>query len=43
MAQSVWMAYGKGYQKWWSSGVSLYLKVKGAAALMFDEGELGNH
>lgn len=26
-----------------SSGVSLYLNVNSAAALVFDEGELGNH
>lgn len=26
-----------------SSGVSLYLKVDSAAAVVFDEGELGNH
>lgn len=26
-----------------SSGMSLYLKVDSAAALLFDEGELGNH
>lgn len=42
MALPVWTAYGK-LMVVFSSSAPFYLKVDSAAAVVFDEGELGNH